>query len=75
MGLHNEKAGTIPSNEWKIANLKEPWYEGETPVASIGQGYITTTPREALSQAQDLGFAEQDPSNDIKGIDARYRRS
>ena len=28
---------------------------------------------EALSQAQDLGFAEQDPSNDIKGIDARYK--
>jgi len=28
---------------------------------------------EALSQAQDLGFAEQDPTNDIKGIDARYK--
>ncbi len=27
----------------------------------------------ALSQAQDLGFAEQDPTNDIKGIDARYK--
>ena len=49
MGLHNEKAGTIPSNEWKIANLKEPWYEGETPVASIGQGYITTTPIQVIN--------------------------
>jgi len=28
---------------------------------------------EALSQAQDLGFAEQDPTNDIKGVDARYK--
>ncbi len=28
---------------------------------------------EALSQAQNLGFAEQDPTNDIKGIDARYK--
>lgn len=27
----------------------------------------------ALSQAQELGFAEQDPTNDIKGIDARYK--
>jgi len=27
----------------------------------------------ALSQAQKLGFAEQDPTNDIKGIDARYK--
>ena len=29
--------------------------------------------RTALSQAQELGFAEQDPANDIKGIDARYK--
>ena len=28
---------------------------------------------DALSQAQTLGFAEQDPANDIKGIDARYK--
>jgi len=27
----------------------------------------------ALSQAQQMGFAEQDPTNDIKGIDARYK--
>lgn len=27
----------------------------------------------ALKQAQDLGFAEQDPTNDIKGYDARYK--
>jgi len=27
----------------------------------------------ALSSAQQKGFAEQDPSNDIKGIDARYK--
>jgi len=28
---------------------------------------------DALSKAQELGFAEQDPTNDIKGIDARYK--
>jgi len=28
---------------------------------------------DALLQAQELGFAEQDPTNDIKGIDARYK--
>ena len=28
---------------------------------------------EALSQAQELGFAEQDPTNDVKGFDARYK--
>jgi len=29
--------------------------------------------KNALSQAQQMGFAEQDPTNDIKGIDARYK--
>ena len=28
---------------------------------------------ETLKQAQELGFAEQDPTNDIKGYDARYK--
>ncbi len=28
---------------------------------------------EALQEAQDLGFAEQDPTNDIAGYDARYK--
>lgn len=27
----------------------------------------------ALKQAQELGFAEQDPTNDIEGYDARYK--
>ncbi len=28
---------------------------------------------DALEKAQELGFAEQDPTNDIKGFDARYK--
>ena len=28
---------------------------------------------ETLKQAQELGFAEQDPTNDIQGYDARYK--
>ncbi len=28
---------------------------------------------ETLKKAQELGFAEQDPTNDIKGFDARYK--
>lgn len=27
----------------------------------------------ALAEAQELGFAEQDPTNDVKGYDARYK--
>ena len=54
MGLQNEKAGLIPSSKWKIANLKEQWYEGETPVAAIGQGYITTTPMQVINMINIL---------------------
>jgi Homoserine dehydrogenase len=32
-----------------------------------------TTYEEALAQAQALGFAESDPSNDVDGIDAAYK--
>ncbi|MBF0283250.1 MAG: penicillin-binding protein 2 [Magnetococcales bacterium] len=42
--LEGEKAGSIPSREWKKAVLGHPWYPGETLVNAIGQGYVTTTP-------------------------------
>jgi penicillin-binding protein 2 len=39
-----EKAGTAPSREWKSKTFKKPWYDGETIVTGIGQGYVTATP-------------------------------
>jgi penicillin-binding protein 2 len=42
--IPNEKAGTIPTRAWKQAVLGQPWHNGETLVAGIGQGYVTTTP-------------------------------
>ncbi len=42
--LPNEKAGLVPNREWKQKNYKEAWQPGETLVASIGQGYMLTTP-------------------------------
>jgi len=42
--LPGERAGTIPSREWKRRQFNEPWYAGETVIASIGQGYVLTTP-------------------------------
>jgi penicillin-binding protein 2 len=44
MDLPNEKAGLVPNSEWKRKNYKEAWQPGETLVASIGQGYMLTTP-------------------------------
>ncbi|KAA0257383.1 penicillin-binding protein 2 [Deferribacter autotrophicus] len=42
--LPNEKAGIFPTREWKKKRFHQPWYPGETIIASIGQGYISTTP-------------------------------
>lgn len=42
--LAGEKAGVIPSRNWKRQRFNQPWYGGETVIASIGQGYVLTTP-------------------------------
>ncbi|MBN2654652.1 MAG: penicillin-binding protein 2 [Nitrospirae bacterium] len=39
-----ERSGLIPSTIWKKEKRKQQWYLGETYNASIGQGYVTTTP-------------------------------
>ena len=42
--LPSEADGFIPTPEWKKEKIGERWYIGNTYHASIGQGYITTTP-------------------------------
>ena len=39
-----EKAGVVPTTEWKIKELGKNWYIGETLHSGIGQGYFLTTP-------------------------------
>jgi penicillin-binding protein 2 len=46
--IRGEHHGLLPSREWKRKAFREPtdqrWYNGETVIASIGQGYMLTTP-------------------------------
>ena len=42
--LLHESKGILPSQAWKKATKKQPWYRGETIIAAIGQGYMLTTP-------------------------------
>ena len=44
IALDDEKPGLIPDTEWKKKRFGQPWFPGETPSASIGQGYINVTP-------------------------------
>ncbi|WFE69072.1 penicillin-binding protein 2 [Thiomicrospira sp. R3] len=48
--IPGEASGILPSQEWKRATHGEPWYRGETIIASIGQGYNLVTPIQ-LAQA------------------------
>lgn len=42
--LIGEKAGLLPSREWKKQQKKQNWYPGETLITGIGQGYLQVTP-------------------------------
>ena len=44
VGLDNEKGGNIPTADWKEKRHKKKWFQGDTLPASIGQGYVLTTP-------------------------------
>lgn len=42
--LAGEKAGLLPSREWKRDQRNQAWYPGETLITGIGQGYHQVTP-------------------------------
>lgn len=42
--LPGERSGNMPTRDWKRRELNQSWYAGETVIASIGQGYILSTP-------------------------------
>ncbi|SMN12692.1 Penicillin-binding protein 2 (PBP-2) [Bathymodiolus heckerae thiotrophic gill symbiont] len=42
--IPGERGGILPSKAWKKINKDEPWYRGETLIAGIGQGFMTTSP-------------------------------
>jgi penicillin-binding protein 2 len=42
--LEHEKAGLVPSREWKMEAKGEPWQRGETLGIAIGQGFNLVTP-------------------------------
>jgi len=44
--IPNEKAGILPSREWKRRVRHDSWYLGETVNMGVGQGYFTVTPIE-----------------------------
>ncbi len=39
-----EFKGSVPGRFWKMQKYQKPWYQGETLITSIGQGYFLSTP-------------------------------
>jgi penicillin-binding protein 2 len=49
-----ETNGLIPSSSWKLENIGENWYIGDTANTSIGQGYVLVTPIELITFYQAI---------------------
>ncbi|MEM7525619.1 MAG: penicillin-binding transpeptidase domain-containing protein, partial [Pseudomonadota bacterium] len=57
-----ESGGVVPTRDWKIANIGDRWRIGDTIVASIGQGYMLSTPLQLAVMTSRLvngGYAVQ----------------
>ena len=46
--LKGEQDGLIPDPQWKRINTGENWSTGDTYIASVGQGYVLSTPLQVL---------------------------
>ncbi|MDP1574077.1 MAG: penicillin-binding protein 2 [Coxiellaceae bacterium] len=44
INLPLELKGVVPSPSWKEAHIGHPWYEGDTVITGIGQGFTLVTP-------------------------------
>jgi len=54
VGLDGEKGGLIPDRAWKRRRFNTGWYDGETAIAAIGQGYVLTTPLQLATMTATL---------------------
>jgi penicillin-binding protein 2 len=52
--LEGEQAGVVPTEEWKLKNIGEQWYLGDTYHYGIGQGYLLTTPLQVNAWTQAI---------------------
>lgn len=49
-----ENPGRMPDPDWKRRNLGQAWSTGDTYNAAFGQGYVTATPLQMISQIAGL---------------------
>ena len=54
LGIGGERGGLIPTKEWKLATIGEPWQVGETLNTGIGQGFVLTTPLQLATMTAQI---------------------
>ncbi|MBI3362117.1 MAG: penicillin-binding protein 2 [Chloroflexi bacterium] len=52
--LPGEAIGNVPTRDWKRINLGENWSTGDTYIATIGQGFVLSTPLQVLNSIASL---------------------
>jgi len=75
--LPGEFIGTVPGRAWKMNKYQQPWYQGETLITSIGQGYFLVTPVQIARYTALLATGYGVTPHFIKsvdGVEADYGR-
>jgi penicillin-binding protein 2 len=67
--LPNEFVGTVPGRYWKMQRYQKPWYQGETLITSIGQGYFLATPIQVALHTSILATGKKVTPHFVKSID------
>ena len=80
LGLDSQGLGLVPDKAWKRKKYNKNWYIGETVLASIGQGYVLTTPLQLavmtarIASGKELmpHIASIDPNGEVR--DTQYKK-
>ncbi|MBP7336200.1 penicillin-binding protein 2 [Niveispirillum sp.] len=70
--LPGERPGLIPDPKWKRQALKQPWHQGETLIASMGQGYVLTTPLQLAVMTARLASGKAIQPHLLKSIEGQF---
>ena len=52
--LINESPSVLPDRNWKLGNIGDSWFVGDTVNLGIGQGYISVTPLQLASSVSAI---------------------